>query len=263
MKIHFYKYQGTGNDFILIDNRNNEVSFIDKEIISKMCDRHFGIGADGLMLLNNHKKYDFEMDYYNSDGSGSTMCGNGGRCIVAFAKKLNIFKETTNFIASDGIHQASINNKGLVNLKMTDVTDFKKDKDNFIINTGSPHYVIFKDNIKNIDVFLEGKKIRNSNKFIKEGINVNFISENNNVIYIRTYERGVENETLSCGTGSVASAIAYFKKFKPNLKTINLKTQGGNLKISFEEKANKFKNIYLEGSAKYVFEGDFIINKDN
>ncbi len=255
MKIHFYKYHGTGNDFILIDNRNNEFAFIDKNIIYKMCSRNFGIGADGLMLLNNHNKYDFEMDYYNADGSGSTMCGNGGRCIVAFAKKLNIVNNSTTFIASDGVHEATINNNDIVKLKMTDVVSFKSDKENFIIDTGSPHYVIFKDDIKKINVLYEGKKIRNSNKFIKKGINVNFISENNNEIYIRTYERGVENETLSCGTGSVASAIAYYLKFKPNSNSIDLKTLGGNLKIKFEKTSNGFKNVYLEGKTKFVFEG--------
>jgi len=259
MKIHFYKYQGTGNDFILIDNRKNQVSFINKKIIAKMCDRHFGIGADGLMLLNNHIKYNFEMDYYNSDGSGSTMCGNGGRCIVAFAKQLKLINNSTIFIASDGVHKASIDKNGLVKLKMGDVVGFDIDSDNYIVNTGSPHYIVFKDDIKQLDVYNTGKKIRYNSKFKEKGINVNFVSENNDEISVRTYERGVENETLSCGTGSVASAIAYYKKFKPNSNKIELKTLGGNLKVEFEEKNNKFENVYLEGAAKFVFEGDYII----
>ena len=143
MNIYFYKYQGTGNDFILIDNRIDQALSLNKELISEMCDRHFGIGADGLMLLNSHNDYDFEMDYYNSDGSGSTMCGNGGRCIVAFAKKLKLFNVSTKFIASDGVHEASICENGSIKLKMTDVVEFSQDDDNYIVNTGSPHYIIF------------------------------------------------------------------------------------------------------------------------
>ncbi|MBN1251862.1 MAG: diaminopimelate epimerase [Bacteroidales bacterium] len=257
MKIHFYKYHGAGNDFILIDNRENEVSFLSKQNISDLCNRHFGVGADGLMLLNNHKEYDFEMDYYNSDGSGSTMCGNGGRCIVAFAKKLKLFNNSVKFLASDGLHEAEIKENGLIKLKMTNVTEFLQDADNYIVNTGSPHIVIFKDDIENIDVFNEGRKIRNSQKFKENGINVNFVSENDGELSIRTYERGVENETLSCGTGSVASAIAYYKKYNPNIKNIKLKTLGGELNVKFEEKQNGFENVYLEGQAKFVFEGDY------
>jgi len=262
MKIHFYKYHGTGNDFILIDNRKKQASFINKKIIAEMCDRHFGIGADGLMLLNSHEEYDFEMDYYNSDGSGSTMCGNGGRCIVAFAKKMKLFENLTTFIASDGVHEASINNEETVKLKMTNVVDFEEDAGGFVIDTGSPHYVVFKDDIKQLDVFNKGKEIRNSNKFKEKGINVNFVSENKTEISIRTYERGVENETLSCGTGSVASAIAYYKKYKPNSNKIKLKTLGGNLKVEFEEKANSFVNVYLEGEAKFIFEGDYYLTRN-
>jgi len=256
MIITFDKYQGAGNDFILIDNRNNQIKNLKPETIQFLCDRHFGIGADGLMLLNNHDKYDFEMSYYNSDGSGGTMCGNGGRCIVAFAKKLGIISEHTRFIASDGLHEASINETGdYVKLKMADVENIEQIDNDFFIDTGSPHHIEFDNDIFLLDVYAKGKEIRYSERYRKEGTNVNFVQITNNGIKIRTYERGVENETLACGTGSVASAIAYYKKYNPNKQSVKVKALGGELEVSFKEEKNKFTDVYLSGPAKFVFNG--------
>ncbi len=255
MNLQFYKFHGTGNDFILIDNRNAQIKNLNPEQIKHLCNRNFGIGADGLMLLNNHEKYDFEMDYYNSDGSGGTMCGNGGRCIVAFAKKLGLIKDKTQFIASDGFHEAFINESGEVKLKMMDVKKTLQKQNEYFINTGSPHHIIFNDNIAELNVYEQGKTIRYSEKYRKEGTNVNFVQVNKKGIEIRTYERGVENETLACGTGAVASAISYYTKFKPNNQNINVKVLGGNLQVSFTENENNYSNVFLTGPAKFVFSG--------
>lgn len=253
--MHFYKYQGTGNDFIIMDDRSN----IFKGDVKNLCDRRFGIGADGLMLLKNHRDYDFEMVYYNSDGNISSMCGNGGRCIVAFAKYLKIIDNDTRFLAIDGEHSAQIDNKGLVSLGMQAVTEIKKDGDAFVLNTGSPHYVLHKQFIEEIDLIEEAKAIRYNDIYSKEGINVNFIELKNHVIHIRTYERGVENETLSCGTGVTAAAISSHIHLKEEngdfLKPI--RSQGGDLEVSFHyHKEEGYSNIILTGPAELVFEGE-------
>lgn len=255
MELEFHKYQGTGNDFILIDNRNGKVS-LTVEQITFLCDRRFGIGADGLMLLKSHPDFDFEMDYYNSDGSGGTMCGNGGRCIVAFAKSLGIFEKETRFIASDGEHLASVDEEGLVNLKMIDVDIIKNKGDDMYLYTGSPHYIQLVNDVENVDVVKSGREIRYNDEYKAEGTNVNFVSALNNGIAVRTYERGVENETLACGTGSVASAMAFYLKMNLNSTVIPVKVQGGELEISFkQEKKEKFTNVYLKGPATYVYKG--------
>lgn len=260
MKIQFSKYHGTGNDFILIDARRNSLK-LSKEQISFLCHRRFGIGADGLMFLKSHPDFDFEMDYYNSDGSGGTMCGNGGRCIVTFAKHLGLINDRTTFIASDGSHEASIDKNGLVKLKMVDVSDIEENADYSFLNTGSPHYVKFVDDVSKTDVYNAGKEIRYSENFKDKGTNVNFVSIENKGIAVRTYERGVEDETYSCGTGSVASAIAYYKKNKLTDTTIPIKTLGGNLEVCFENSNSKFVNVYLKGPAKLVFKGEVEIKQ--
>ncbi len=256
MNLKFEKYQGAGNDFILIDNRDHQIKNLKAETVKFLCDRHFGIGADGLMLLNAHKKYDFEMDYYNSDGSGGAMCGNGGRCIVAFAKRLGIIDKHTYFLASDGLHEAFIDKSGTIKLKMTDVSEIQNDEHSYFINTGAPHHIEFDNDIFRIDVYAKGKEIRYSEKYRKTGTNVNFVQISNEGLKIRTYERGVENETLACGTGAVASAIAYYQKFKPKVSTVKVKALGGELEISFNEKDNKYTDVYLSGPAKHVFSGE-------
>ncbi|TAF66695.1 MAG: diaminopimelate epimerase [Cytophagales bacterium] len=258
MQLHFHKYQGTGNDFIMIDNRQH--FFIpDKNRIAQLCHRRFGIGADGLILLENTKEADFLMRYYNADGSEGSMCGNGGRCTVQFAADLKIIKQKTTFMAIDGLHEAFIE-KGLVKLKMKDVEGIEKDPQNaYFLDTGSPHYVAFVENLDSFDVYQEGKKIRYNDRFQEKGTNVNFVEKiNQETIYVRTYERGVEDETYSCGTGVTAAAIVFSTLEKK--KQIQIQTKGGNLSVSFEQIGNDtFQQIYLVGLAKKVFEGSLNI----
>lgn len=255
IKMKFYKYQGTGNDFIMIDNRN--LSFNkSKNHIAQLCHRRFGIGGDGLILLENDNKTNFRMVYFNADGKESTMCGNGGRCIVAFAHFLNIFKEKCTFNAIDGIHEAQINS-GIVKLKMIDVKTISQDDNDksFILNTGSPHLVQYIQGIETYDVYKKGYHIRYSETYKKEGINVNFVQPiSNTEIFVRTYERGVEAETLSCGTGVTASALTFMDK--QSINEVRIKTLGGNLKVYAEKCNEKFINIWLEGAATQVFYGE-------
>ena len=255
MNIHFYKYQGAGNDFVMIDNRKMSFPKEDIKLIEKLCDRRFGIGGDGLILLENDDVFDFRMIYYNADGKEGTMCGNGGRCIVAFAKQLNIIENLTKFIAVDGEHIAIIENK-LVNLKMTDVDFISVNKDHYFLDTGSPHHVEFASDIANIDIQSRGSEIRNGAPYFEEGTNVNF-AENlgDNTIRVRTFERGVEGETLACGTGVTAVAISAYKEGILNGNTVKLNVEGGKLEVSFEETENGFENIFLKGPAEFVFSG--------
>ena len=229
--ITFYKYQGTGNDFIIIDNRNGEIH-LSKQEVEQLCHRRFGIGADGLMLLDAQDGYDFAMKYYNADGNESTMCGNGGRCLTRFAKDCGIERNEYRFLAIDGEHKAIFATNGWVELKMNDVLKTETFQNDFVLNTGSPHYVqkVSDENI--IDVFKEGRIIRNSPVFIKEGINVNFVAIKEDGLYVRTYERGVEDETLSCGTGVTAAAIALGKKME-GLNIVSINTLGGKLQVKF------------------------------
>lgn len=250
--MEFYKYQGTGNDFVMIDNRNLQFPK-DRILIEKCCDRRFGIGGDGLILLENHPTLDFRMVYYNSDGRESSMCGNGGRCIISFAHFLEIFKNKTKFEAIDGLHEGEIKN-GTVKLKMSDVSEIKNIGKDFELNTGSPHYIQFVSNVENFEVKNCGSAIRNSEFYKKEGINVNFVEKiSEDQIFVRTYERGVEDETFSCGTGVTAASLVHFNKVNTN--SVNVKTLGGNLKISAEKVGKSFKNIWLEGPAIQVFKG--------
>lgn len=255
MKLHFYKYHGTGNDFILLDNRKQDIQ-LDTRQIAHLCHRHYGIGADGLMLLETADGYDFRMVYYNSDGNESTMCGNGGRCITAFAHRLGIIKEQTSFIAIDGIHTATINNDHSISLHMQDVQNIDIREGYTILNTGSPHYVLWVNDVKNTDVYFEGQKIRNSRPFQPDGINVNFVQLLDGQLWVRTYERGVEDETLSCGTGVTATAIAATAKATGNFET-NIHTPGGTLKVSFTKTTPlSATDVILSGPTKFVFEGD-------
>jgi diaminopimelate epimerase len=256
MTLDFFKYQGAGNDFIIVDNRTIKVKRDDHKTIKLLCDRRFGIGADGLMLLQNSSAYDFEMVYYNSDGFEASMCGNGGRCIVAFAHKLQLIDSTTRFIAADGPHEAIVLSSNCIRLKMTDVSDINKIDDLYFINTGVPHIVKFVENIDDIDVFNEGRKIRYDKAFAPSGTNVNFVERKTEINLIRTYERGVENETLACGTGITASAIAVAHLTNSNKSVVNCKARGGSLQVSFDSITNNsVKNIWLEGPADFVFFG--------
>jgi len=257
MKVEFYKYQGTGNDFVILDNRKNEYPNLSTKQIKFICDRHFGIGADGLMLLGKKEGYDFEMVYYNADGNESSMCGNGGRCLVKFASDRGIFKSTYHFIAIDGEHLAEIDTHGTVSLQMQDVNAVAFHKTFAVLNTGSPHFVKFATNVPEIDVFTTGNEIRYSKEFAPDGINVNFVeSINDNSIFVRTYERGVENETLSCGTGVTAAALLSAHNEK-GFNTVIVKTPGGNLRVKYDRiDEQHFENIWLCGPAVFVFKGE-------
>lgn len=255
MHLKFYKYQGTGNDFVIINNFNGDVDLA-KEQIAHICDRKFGVGADGLMLLEKSNKYDFEMKYYNADGNLGSMCGNGGRCIVKFAQDIDLIDEHAMFLAYDGVHEASLEKNGIVWLEMSDVNELIKINNTTCeLNTGSPHYVSFVKNVLALDVFNEGREIRNNNKYSKDGINVNFVSIEGERLTIRTYERGVENETLSCGTGVTAAAIAAFYLGLIKSTTVNVKAMGGELSVKFDSNENQFMNVVLSGPATKSFEG--------
>ncbi len=261
MKIHFYKYQATGNDFVIIDNRVKGFSF-STEQIEKICDRRFGVGADGLMLIEKHPTQDFNLIYYNSDGSQS-LCGNGSRAAVVMAAALGLLKTNTTFNAYDGSHEAVLLSPGMVRLKMNDVTVVKKTGAEYFIHTGSPHHLRFVNEVSNYPVVEEGKKIRYSETYAPAGTNANFIQLlNNNTIAVRTYERGVEDETFSCGTGVTAAALA--ASFHGYTSPVHINVKGGELSVEFQTVNTgpsgsipaTFRNVFLIGPAKMVFEGD-------
>jgi diaminopimelate epimerase len=258
MEYTFYKYQGTGNDFIIIDNRQHIFPKNNTKLVATLCNRKFGIGADGLILLENDETADFKMVYYNADGNQSSMCGNGGRCIVAFAHKLGIVEESTVFSAVDGLHEATIKNN-TVSLKMQDVLEVAVKDDYVFLDTGSPHHVAMVSNLKEFDVFTSGKAIR-YNMYGKEGSNVNFVEAIEDGFVVRTYERGVENETLSCGTGVTAVALAMHATKQTTSNTVALATQGGNLQVAFASNGKGYKDIYLMGPATFVFKGTICVN---
>lgn len=253
--MQFNKYQGSGNDFIIIDNRKGVFDPDDSELIIRLCNRRFGIGADGLILISDHMDYDFEMQYFNADGFESTMCGNGGRCSADFAIKEGIAGRTMRFKAIDGTHKA-ISEEGIIRLQMNDVRDPGKIDNNYFINTGSPHYIIFRDDVRNMDVDTEGKKIRWSEEFAPGGTNVNFVQREESGIYVRTFERGVEAETLSCGTGVTASAIATVISGHFDTGTVNVRTRGGDLSVSMKVSEKNINDIWLSGPATFVFKGE-------
>ena len=256
MKVKFCKYHGAGNDFVIIDNRKKQYSLKTSQI-KFICDRKYGIGADGLIFLNNTDYLDFEMIYFNSDGNESTMCGNGGRCIVGFAKYLNIIDSKTKFLACDGIHEATILKSSKISLSMTNIDKIVNHSKYIFIDSGSPHHIIQSNRIDNINVFKIGKKVRNKKEYLPNGVNVNFIEKvSNNTFKIRTYERGVEDETLACGSGAVASAIAMHHNRETENNKILIKTLGGDLTIRFRCDSKKsYSQIYLEGEINRVFEG--------
>ncbi|CAL2084820.1 diaminopimelate epimerase [Tenacibaculum sp. 190524A02b] len=258
MNITFYKYQGTGNDFVIIDNRTKTFPSENNKLIASLCHRNFGVGADGLILLENDETTDFKMVYFNADGNESTMCGNGGRCIVAFAHKLGLFKKETTFMAIDGLHNASIDDS-IVSLQMIDVNTVEIHDSYIFADTGSPHHVQLVNNINDYDVFTNGKSIRND-MYGKEGSNVNFVEQlNTDTFQVRTYERGVENETLACGTGVTAVAIAMHATKITASNTVKLPVQGGELSVSFQENKGKYSKVFLTGPATFVFKGEISI----
>ena len=255
MEIQFSKYQGTGNDFVIIDNRDRKIALSNQQI-AFLCDRKFGIGSDGLILLGTANDYDFSMVYYNADGTEGTMCGNGGRCLVQFAYDHGIVKENYHFIAIDGPHEAKIENNGWIHLKMTDVNAVETGDNFFVTNTGSPHYVQFVKDIKLFDVVTNGKSIRYNERFKAAGVNVNFIEFQKDHLFVRTYERGVENETYSCGTGVTAAAITTHLH-KAGAQHVAIQTLGGQLAVSFNNQGGgHFNQIWLQGPATFVYKGN-------
>lgn len=260
MQIEFYKYQGTGNDFVMIDNRLNRFPKDNTKLIAHLCDRRFGIGGDGLILLENDPEANFKMVYYNSDGNQSTMCGNGGRCLVAFAKKLHVIEDKAIFNAIDGLHHASVSEDGIVSLQMIDVTEIRKTPAYTFLNTGSPHHVQLVDDLEHYNVKERGAEIRYGELYGKEGSNINFVKKINETTFsLRTYERGVEDETLACGTGATAVAIAMNATGATQATSIDLNVEGGKLVVSFDIKDNLFTNVYLKGPAEFVFKGTILI----
>lgn len=259
MQLTFHKYQGTGNDFVMVDNRDGSFDQHDNvALIHQICDRKFGVGADGFIVLENDDQYDFRMVYFNADGREGSMCGNGGRAIVAFAYDLGVISNECKFIAVDGEHEASIK-EGIVRLKMNNVDAVEATDDFYFMDTGSPHYVRFVDNVADLNVYEHGKAVRYNDRFKAEGTNVNFVEVlDDQKIYVRTYERGVEDETLSCGTGVTACAIsAILKGFSGE---VAIKTLGGELAVSAEKNdQGNFENVFLIGPAKSVFKGSIAL----
>lgn len=257
MKLTFHKYQGTGNDFVMVDNRDNIFPKNNTKLVEKLCDRRFGIGADGLILLENDSATDFRMVYYNSDGNESSMCGNGGRCIVAFANALGLIENETDFTAIDGRHHAVINEDGTVSLHMKDVHTVSVYENYVFMDTGSPHHVEMVEDLDNLDVKKVGASIRYSDLYGEKGSNVNFVvPSGTDKFSVRTYERGVEDETLSCGTGVTAVALAMKALDKTDASSVRLETPGGELEVSFVQDGKQFSEIYLKGPATFVFKGE-------
>ena len=255
MKFQFFKYQGAGNDFVVIDNRSQHFDGQNAKLIEFLCHRRFGVGADGLMTLEEVDGYDFKMTYYNSDGYEASMCGNGGRCIVAFANKLGLIENTTRFLAADGVHEAKIGDDRLVDLHMSNVPEISPLVDGYFLNTGVPHLVHFVNDLHVVDIEIEGRQLRYDARFQPEGANVNFVKQENDHLTVYTYERGVECETLACGTGITASALsAAYKTGKEEGKYF-IQAKGGELEVRFKRSGNTFSDIWLKGPAEMVYEG--------
>ncbi|WP_431471580.1 diaminopimelate epimerase [Nonlabens sp. SCSIO 43208] len=255
----FYKYQGTGNDFVIVDNRDLSFTKKDAKTIARICDRRFGIGGDGFILLENNAHLDFNMVYFNSDGNESTMCGNGGRCIVSFAHFLGIFEKQTTFNAIDGKHDAVVNDDGTISLQMIDVNKVDDNRDYCFTNTGSPHHVQLVADLDNYPVVEEGRKLRHK-VYGDDGANINFVQPISHGTYkVRTYERGVEDETYSCGTGVTAVALAMHATSHTTNTNVSLVTPGGELSVRFVNKDNGYTDIWLSGPAQQVFKGNINI----
>lgn len=262
-QLEFYKYEGAGNDFVLLDNRSGRYSAIlAEQQVKQLCDRRFGIGGDGLMALQESAGFDFEMLYFNSDGRPGTMCGNGGRCIAAFAKHLGIVDGEMNFLAVDGPHYAKISDDGQwIRLQIKDVSDYERDGSAYVLNTGSPHYVLTFKDLSQKDVLRDGRTIRTNDVYKQDGINVNFVEDMGDHYFVRTFERGVEDETYACGTGVTAVALAMaISKGQTGSITSEIKAVGGRLKVSFEYDGSTFTSVFLEGPAKLVFTGHILIS---
>ncbi len=255
MELRFSKFEGTGNDFVMIDNRSGIFS-ADRRTVAFLCKRRKGVGADGLILIEEREGYDFAMRYFNADGGESTMCGNGGRCAIAFARSLGLFGVRTRFLAVDGEHEGSLTERG-VRLKMNPVKEIRRIGEGYFLDTGSPHYVLFRDDLEQTDVVKEGRELRYGELFRPAGANINFVRvEGPSRIFNRTYERGVEDETLSCGTGSIAAALVTAHTRQNVSSPVTVETRGGILLVHYRQgKENLYEDIWLEGPAEHVFDG--------
>jgi diaminopimelate epimerase len=251
------KYQGTGNDFIIVNAWNDPVN-LSNDTVKHLCSRHFGVGGDGLMMIRPMSGFDFEMVYYNADGNPGSMCGNGGRCLVDFAVASGLVKSPqVRFLASDGPHEAIVLQPGLVRLRMVDVNELEQVEGGYWLDTGSPHFVTCVEDIQSLDVLTEGRKVRYGSRYADKGVNVNFMNWSDGTLHVRTYERGVEAETLSCGTGVTASALlAHRLGLTSGSTDCKISTLGGDLTVSFEPQGTGFRNIWLEGPATLVFKGE-------
>ena len=259
MLVRFSKYHGAGNDFIIIDNRQGVILNEDHTVIRGLCDRHLGIGADGLILLTGHDEYDFEMSYFNADGLEGSFCGNGARCIAAFAYTSGIAGKSMRFKASDGVHNAMVE-EDKIRVKMSDVTRVEKKEGFFFLDTGSPHAVFSRSDVRTMDAVGAGKRIRYSKLFEPAGTNVDFFQKEGNTLFIRTYERGVENETLSCGTGVVAAALCAVSDGVIDNPPVPVQTRGGKLEVDFTiTRDNQAVDIWLTGPVRFVFKGEIEI----
>lgn len=259
MKIDFWKYQGTGNDFIMLDGRGTDYKDLSSEKIRYLCHRRFGIGADGLIILENSSDHDFIMRYYNSDGNVSTMCGNGGRCITRFAHDLGMNKDRYVFSAIDGLHESYLE-EDRVFLRMTDVKILEDlGSDNYFVDTGSPHYIALRTSVPEGSILEEAREIRNSEKYLDEGVNVNFVALDKNLLRMRTYERGVEDETLSCGTGVTAAVIAADRAGIIQGGEWKVSTPGGVLELRYRATDDGYNDVWLIGPAESVFRGQIEI----
>ncbi len=259
MTLTFYKYQGTGNDFVIIDNRLGVFPKNDTKLVARLCDRKFGIGADGLMLLEKPTAADddFVMVYYNADGRESTMCGNGGRCLVAFAAFVGVIQNHATFTAVDGKHTASIVGDS-VRLQMQNVSKINTYDKHLFLDTGSPHHVMKVSDLQKYDVKTNGSTIRNGAPYFEEGTNVNFVEKIDTDRYaVRTFERGVEDETLSCGTGVTAVALGMHTLGELTSNAVQIETLGGELEVSFVANGSEFTEVYLTGPAVQVFKGEY------
>jgi diaminopimelate epimerase len=259
LNINFYKYQGTGNDFVIIDNRSLNHVFSNEEV-RQICNRKFGIGSDGLILIQDHPTLDFEMIFFNPDASQS-FCGNGSRCAVLFAKHLGLFNQRTIFESTDGEHSAELMQDNWVSLKMHDVPNFEWIGSDLFLDTGSPHYVTAKTYEQGFDIVEHAHKIRYNQRFAEIGVNVNYIKRDDEVLKVRTYERGVENETLSCGTGVTAAALAshLFDDKDSGSFEQEVLSEGGNLRVAYQAGTGGFTDIYLKGPAAMVYKGTISI----
>lgn len=260
MLFPFVKYQGTGNDFVVIDNRNNQFPIANHDVIARICHRNFGVGADGFICIESDDSANFYMRYFNADGHEGSLCGNGSRCAIHYARSLGLTDEKVSFRAADGLHHARFVDDEVA-LELHPISEWEQLEDALFLNTGSPHHVVFEADVNAIDVANLGRQIAHAAPYFSEGTNVNFVQQiNENELLVRTYERGVEAETLSCGTGVTASALAAHISHRTASTQIQIQTKGGKLKVSFSPAAHGYESVVLQGSAEQVFKGIWEIN---